>query len=1732
MDNEDRAIYIQMIDYALWEVIENGNTPPRTQTLKGVETTIPPTTAEEKNQRRLEVYEPEVKGVSSSRSNTQNMAFVSSLNSNNSTKGVNTAFGVTTIGTQVNAANSTNIDNLNDLEEIDLKWQMAMLTIRARRFLKNTGRKLSLNGNETVFFDKTKVECYNCHKRALVTYDGLGGYDWSDQAKEGPNYALMAYSTSSTSSSDSEVFDCLKAVETLKSHNEQLLNDLKKSKLNVLAYKEGLKSIEARLEFFKTNKTIYLEDIKVLKVEIYLKEVVIIELRSKLEIVDNCKKGLGYNAVPPPHTGLFMPPKPDFSYTGLEEFAEKPIMQDSKAKISKVEPEIIKKNNRAPIIKDWESDNEEEIVTQPEPTAVVNTTKPKAAVNVVQGKNAYAFKASACWVWKPKTKVLDHVSKNNNASITLKKFNYVDAQGKSSESSRHITGNMSYLTDYKKIDRGYVAFGGVPRQNNMYSVDLKNIVPKGSLTCLFAKATSDESKLWHRRLGHLNFKTMNKLVKRNIVRGLPSNFFENDQTCVACQKGKQHRASRKTKVENSISIPLHLLHMDLFGLTFVKSLNKKMHCLVVTDDYSRFTWVFFLGTKYETSGTLKSFITRVENLVNLKVKVIKCDNRTEFKNREMNQFYEMKGIMRPYSVARTPQQNKVAKRRNRTLIKAARTMLADFKSPTTFWAEAVNTACYVQNRVLVIKPHNKTLYELFHCRTHALSFMRPFGCSVTIFNTIDHLGSGPDWLFDIDGLTKTINYEPVVAHSNDFLGTKARNDACETRKEKAPGKDYILLPLWIADPPFSQEPKSSQADGFQPSKEAGKKVDDDLRIENEFKDQKEDDSVNRSNRVSVVSSTVNTAGPSKVNVVGKNTGIELPNDPNMPELEDISIFEDATDDEDVGAEADLNNLEYTFQASPIPNTRVYKDHPLGYTQEEGIDYDEVFAPVARIEAIRMVLAYTLFKDFVVYQMDVKSAFLYRQIEEEFYVCQPLGFEDLDFPDRVYKVEKALYSLHQAPRAWYETLPTYLLDNGFHRGKIDKTLFIRRFNEIKTASTPMETQKPLHKDEDGEEVDVHMYRSMISSLMYLTSSRPDIIFVVCACARYQFNPKVSHLYPVKRIFRIGKGFSGLETPLFLTMVGSNQVQMGEGLGQPTDTHSTATFDTPPQTKKNTQKPRQAKRKTTKVPQPSGSTEFVADEAVYKEEDDSLVRATTTASSLEAEQVSDDGPRCHKTIWGTSAQPRVERVSKLPSDSLFAGGNTPRSDEGGLKLKELMEICTNLKSRALDLEDELKKTKTSQQLKIESLERRGRIDEIDVDEDITLVYTHEDVSEQVDDVIDDINVNEQDEGIEVIKEEVVEAITTAKLIAEVVSTTGVQDVNIVNEPIMEFMKKRKKFFAAKRAEAKRNKPPTNTQQKKIVSTYLKNMKGCRINEFKHLDFDTLKKKFDIVFKRVNTFVDMNTEFVEGKKEKKEGEGSEKRAREELTSEQSKKQKVDTDVREIAKLNKLIEVIPEEEVAMDVIPLADFTREDIEDLWKLVKSKYGSTRPVRDYDLVLWHKLKNVFEPNIEDQTCLWEDYWDIKTKVFIDVALQKLLLLMIKKEKILSEFGINNASEIVKKYGMLTSDSVDTLMVEKSKLDEDLQGKPIDATLYCGMIGSLVYLTSSRPDLIYGVCLCTWYQEKPTKKHLNAVKQIFRYLKGNINMGLWYSKDTGMSLTAYAYADHTGCQDTRHSTSGSA
>ncbi|GJU80292.1 putative ribonuclease H-like domain-containing protein [Tanacetum coccineum] len=651
-----------------------------------------------------------------------------------------------------------------------------------------------------------------------------------------------------------------------------------------------------------------------------------------------------------------------------------------------------------------------------------NTAYPRPIVNSAK-TTLNVFNKVHSHVMRPFNKFIINKNSNFNEKVNIVRENVttvgtkavgnpqLDLQEKgviNSGYSRHMIGNKSYLSDYEEINGGFVSFGGntkggkitrkgkirtgkldfkdvyfvkelkfnifsvsqmcdknnsvlltdtecvvlssdfkltnenhvllkVPRKNNMYIVDLSNVVPQGGLTCIFVKATLDESNLWHRRLGHINFKPMNKLVRGNLVRG-------------------------------------------------------------------------------------------------------KFDGKAD------------EGFFVGYSV-------------------------------------------------------NSNAFRVFNSRTRIVK--------------------------------ETLHITFLENNLNVAGSTKGSIDAGQARMKTIPSHEYILLPLWTPNSPIFSSLKSSD--------------DKDLREFERFIVQGKEAkiNINSTNSIYAISSSVNIAGTKDGDVNSTNSiytasplvnfdglpyfNINPPDDPKMPNLEDTGIFSGAYDDEDFVAGGDMNNLESSMPVSPIATTRVHKDHP----------------------------------------MDVKSAFLYGKIKEEVYVCQPLGFEDPEFPDRVYKVEKALYGLHQALRAWYETLSTYLLENRFQRGIIDKTLFIKKvkgnillvqvyvddiifgstkkelctefeklmhkkfqmssidkyvdenlkkfgFSTMRIASTPIETSKPLLKDAKAKDVDVHLYRSTIGSLMYLTASRPDIMFVVYACARFQVTPIVSHLLVVKRIFGYLKG----------------------------------------------------------------------------------------------------------------------------------------------------------------------------------------------------------------------------------------------------------------------------------------------------------------------------------------------------------------------------------------------------------------------------------------------------------------------------------------------------------------------------------------------------------------------------------------------------------------------------------
>nr|GEU62156.1 hypothetical protein [Tanacetum cinerariifolium] len=697
--------------------------------------------------------------------------------------------------------------------------------------------------------------------------------------------------------------------------------------------------------------------------------------------------------------------------------------------------------------------------------------------------------------------------KPGTSPIVGNSHNNIDDKGYwDSGCSRHMTCNISYLSEYEPYDGGYVSFGHggkdfklkddtnvllrTPRQHNMHSIDLNNIVPHKNLTCLVAKALVDESMLWHRRLGHLNFKTMNKLVRNNLVKGLPSKCFENDHTCVACVKGKQHKASCKTKLMNFVSKPLHTLHMDLFGPTSVSSLNHKWYCLVVIDDFSRFTWTFFLKTKDETSSILRNFISEIENLKDLKVKIIRCDNGGEFKNKEMNELYTKKGIRREFSNVRTPQQNRVAERRNRTLIKAARTMLADAKLPVTFWAEAVNTTYHLGK---------------FDAKGDEGYFIG-YSLSSKAFKGIQEIRE-----CSLEGIRRTV----VVAgtSSTNISGTK--DVASQAVKKDVSSLRYIALPNWFHEAHMETSNDtirdSDAKDDSQKEQDCNADVPESNGISNPIATSKVPSADQVKHAVSLTVGYETLTVSSSVPTVHLDNFPESSSGPRLITKGDFSqkdtpslgnsltlsnMFEDT-----FGMEANLSNMETSIPASPTPTFRIHKDHPK------------------------------------IYQMDVKSAFLYDTIDEDVYVMQPPGFQDLEFPDRVYKVEKAIYGLHQAPRAWYGTLSKYLLDNDFQKGTINQTLFIRKHKGefllvqvyvddiIFGSSNPQlckEFEALMHDKFQMSAMDVRSANTSMDKENPWGKDGPDIMFAVCACARHQVTSKECHLHAIKRIFRYLKG----------------------------------------------------------------------------------------------------------------------------------------------------------------------------------------------------------------------------------------------------------------------------------------------------------------------------------------------------------------------------------------------------------------------------------------------------------------------------------------------------------------------------------------------------------------------------------------------------------------------------------
>nr|GEX24775.1 putative ribonuclease H-like domain-containing protein [Tanacetum cinerariifolium] len=1496
----------------------------------------------------------------------------------NTTESVSIAASVSTVCAKMSVSSFPNVDSLSnaidvdDLKEMDLRWQMAMLTMRARRFLQKTGRNLEANRPTSMGFDMSKVECYNCHRNghfarecrspkdsrrndaaepqrrtvpvktstsnALVSQcDGVGSYDWSYQGEEEPeNYALMAFS-SSNSSSDTELRDS--ALVTLR----QKLEKVEQEKDDV------------KLKFQPSGR---------------------------------------YHAIPPPYTGKFMPPKPDlvFNTAPIAVETDHPAFN---VQLSPTKPEqdlSYITRPTAPIFEDWpietsipaatpkpaspksassgkrrnrkacfvcksvdhlikDCDYHAKKMAQPTPRnythrgnykqyASLTHTNPQKhmvpAAVLTQSKPVSTTAVRAVSAVVPRIKALvvsaaqGMQGKWGNPQHALKDKGVTD-----SGCSSHMTENMSYLSDFDELNGGYVAFGGNPKGGKFSGKGIKT--------------------------GKLDFDVV------YFVKELKFNLFSVSQMC---------------DKKNSI----------LFTDT---------ECLVLSSDF-----------KLPDESQVLLRVPRENNMYN--------------------------------------------------------------------------------NRVLVTKPYHKTPYELLHGRTPSIGFMRPFGCHVTILNTLDPLGkfkgrtrivqetlhvnflenktnvggSGPTWLFDINSLTRTMNYQPVIAGNQTNPSACFQNNFDTEKAGEEVDQQYVLFPLWSSG---SINPQNNDGDAafdgnehdfdakkpeskvnVSPSSIAQSRKQDD-KTKKEAKGKSHVESFTRYRDLSV---EFEDCTNNSMNEVNATDAFQLPDDPDMPELEDITYSNDENND---GSEV-LSDLPHGKRA--IGTKWVYRNKKdergivirnkarlvaQGHTQEEGIDYEEVFAPVAKIEAVRLFLAYAFFMGFMVYQMDVNSAFLYGTIKEEVYVYQPPGFEDPDHLDNVYKVVKALYGLHQTLRAW------------------------------KIASTPIDTEKPLLKGPDGEDVDVHTYRSMICSLMCLTSSRPDIMFAVNNVTRLQalvdkkkavvteaairecmsakrtswnefslsmasaviclstgdlstHTTKYTSPALTQKVFanmRVGKGFSRVETPLYEGMLVDQEADE-EGDADEHVEEVTAGDDA------------------------HGDDSAAQGEVPTVTQEPSIPSPTTPPQppqdlplTSQVQQTPPQSPQVAQALETTKLKMRVKKLEKI---------NKVRV----LKLRRLQRVGT---SQRVDTSNDTMMDDESNQERM--------IVEMDKDDAVVLMYDKEE-----DKKVEEAKVDEsaQDQGRQAESQdkiykidmdhakkvlsmqkdetepaevqEVVDVVTTAKLITKVVTAASetvtaaiaaapsrrrkgvvIRDLEsesatstiipaetkskdkgkeiMVEEPkplkkkqqikmdeqyarelhdelnkdvdwdeaIDHVKRKAKEDHAVKRYQVLKRKPQSEAQARKNMIMYLKNVVGFKMDYFKGMSYDDIRPIFEAKFNSNVAFLLKKKEQIEEEEEEEEENKALQKINETPAERATKRRKLDEEVED---LKRHLEI-------------------DLEALWSLVKERFSTAKPKNFSDDFLLTTLGAMSEtPDAHAQ--IWKNQRSVHGQV------------KVKSWKLLESYGV--------------------------------------------------------------------------------------------------------------------------------
>ena len=631
--------------------------------------------------------------------------------------------------------------------------------------------------------------------------------------------------------------------------------------------------------------------------------------------------------------------------------------------------------------------------------------------------------------------------------------------------------------DNSKVFEGF-------RRGDLYIVDFST-GPQPA-TCLLAKAS--EGWLWHRRLGHAGMRNLHTLAKKKHVIGIENVKFLKDHLCGACEAGKMTKAKHPAKTIMTTTRPFELLHMDLFGPNHYLAVTNdaSLYGLVIVDDYSRYTWVHIVTYKHEVQEVFKRFSSRASTNFGVKIKHIRSDNGTEFKNSGLDDYLDELGITHELSAPYTPQQNGVVERKNRTLVEMARTMLDEYKTPRHFWIEAIYTVCHIINRVYLHKFFKKTAYELLTDKKPNVSYFKVFGAkcwirdphhnskfapkahegfmlgygkdshTYRVFNNVLHkVVETVDVRFDETNGSQREHLPSVIDEPapEETIKFKATEDVIPTEENV---EEFILVreERRANAPEENTEENGAEenADQIPRRQPAHPRIAKEVQVEKIINDIKAPGPLTRS-KASHLSNFcghyafVSISQPTKVDeaFLEPEWIQAMQEELHQFELNNVQELVKRPDPR----KHNIIGTKWIYRNKQDENGLVVRNKARlvaqGYTQVEGIDFDETFAPVARLEAIRILLAYANHHDITLYQMDVKSAFLNGKLEEEVYVAQPPGFEDPKNPDKVFRLNKALYGLKQAPRAWYDTLKEFLMKKGFKPGSLDPTLFTKSYD---------------------------------------------------------------------------------------------------------------------------------------------------------------------------------------------------------------------------------------------------------------------------------------------------------------------------------------------------------------------------------------------------------------------------------------------------------------------------------------------------------------------------------------------------------------------------------------------------------------------------------------------------------------------------------------------------------------